>query len=152
MTVLREIKILTFVQVFPRFWHHIFFLIISVRLKGLKGLNFVIASFSGSVTDLELSPLFCFQISLGLITAKATHVVYPRWKRLESIDVSDGRVIKEHERLNIWTLATLGWIVICYISNDNDKQVTDVLLLWTLWVIYKFLWQKVNVILSIYCK
>lgn len=82
--------------------------------------------FSDSVTDLELSPLLCFQISLGLITAKATHVVYPRWKRLESVDVSDGRVIKEQERLNIWTLATFGWIVIC--SNDSVLYVTDVLL------------------------
>lgn len=73
-----------------------------------------------------MSPLLCFQISLGLITAKATHVVYPRWKRLESVDVSDGRVIKEQERLNIWTLTTFGWIVIC--SNDNVLYVTDVLL------------------------
>lgn len=82
--------------------------------------------FSDSVTDLEFSPLLCFQISLGLITAKATHVVYPRWKRLESVDVSDGRVIKEQERLNIWTLTTFGWIVIC--SNDSVLYVTDVLL------------------------
>ena len=50
----------------------------------------------------ELSPLLFFQISLGLITAKATHIVYPRWKRLESIEVSDNRIIKEHERLNMW--------------------------------------------------
>ncbi|XP_062610458.1 mitochondrial inner membrane protease subunit 2-like isoform X1 [Saccostrea cucullata] len=42
-------------------------------------------------------------ISLGLITAKATHVVWPphRRKRLESIEAPPERVIKECQRLNI---------------------------------------------------
>nr|XP_022297323.1 mitochondrial inner membrane protease subunit 2-like [Crassostrea virginica] len=39
------------------------------------------------------------QISLGLITA--THIVYPCWKRLESMEVSDKRIIKEHECLDM---------------------------------------------------
>lgn len=55
----------------------------------------------GDNARLSQDSRFYGPISLGLITAKATHVVYPRWKRLESVDVSDGRVIKEQERLNI---------------------------------------------------
>ena len=53
------------------------------------------------ITEMRVISLVLFQISLGLITAKATHIVYPRWKPLESIEVSDNRIIKEHERLNI---------------------------------------------------
>ena len=56
------------------------------------------------LVKLELPPLLYFQISLGLIMAKATHIVDPCWKRLESMEVFENQIIKDHERLNMWKI------------------------------------------------